>query len=58
MGTIRHAQDRTELNDLSEQQPEIRQRLQKKWDAWAERVHVLTPQEFAAARKAAATHRN
>ena len=27
-------------------------RLQAKWDAWAERVNVLTPEELEAARKA------
>ena len=33
--------DRTELNDLSEQQPEITRNLVNKWNAWAKRVGVV-----------------
>ncbi len=46
------AVDRTELNDLSQQHPEKFEALEAKWDAWAEKVHVLTPEEFDAARAA------
>ncbi|MHC4886475.1 MAG: arylsulfatase [Planctomycetota bacterium] len=34
--------DRTELNDLSETKPEIRDRLIAAWEAWAERVGVFS----------------
>lgn len=47
------AADRTELHDLSKQQPALSRRLQQRWDAWTEKVGVLTPDEFDAARKKA-----
>ena len=46
------SQDRTELIDLSEKEPERASALQAKWDDWADRVNVLTPEEFESARKA------
>ncbi|MDF1853057.1 MAG: sulfatase-like hydrolase/transferase [Verrucomicrobiales bacterium] len=46
------AQDRTELNDLTEEKPEKFAALKSKWDTWAEKVNVLTPEEFDATRKA------
>ncbi|MCB1233121.1 MAG: sulfatase-like hydrolase/transferase, partial [Verrucomicrobiae bacterium] len=46
------AADRTELNDLADQQAEKFSELKAKWDAWADKVHVLTPDEFDAAKKA------
>ena len=33
--------DRTEMHDLSTQHPQEAQQLQKKWEAWADRTHVL-----------------
>ncbi|MFT5131414.1 MAG: arylsulfatase A-like enzyme [Rhodothermales bacterium] len=36
--------DRSELNDLSTQHPEIAQRLEKEWLAWAVRVNAKLPQ--------------
>ena len=44
--------DRTELNDLSVDEPERFSALKKQWDAWAEKVNVLTPEEFESTRKA------
>ncbi len=44
--------DRTELNDLSGKEPGRFAALTKKWDAWAEKVGVLTPEEFETTRKA------
>lgn len=44
--------DRTELNDLAGEKPEASARLKRKWDAWADMVNVLSPEEFDAARKA------
>ena len=38
------AQDRTELNNLVKSDPERVQQLKAKWDAWSDRVGVLTPQ--------------
>jgi len=35
--------DRSELNDVAAQQPEIAARLAKAWDEWAERCHVRRP---------------
>jgi arylsulfatase len=35
------AKDRTELNDLAGQMPDKVKELAAKWDAWAERCHVL-----------------
>jgi len=35
------AGDRTELNDLAEQRPEVAERLRLQWEAWAERCGVL-----------------
>ncbi|MEM1293848.1 MAG: arylsulfatase [Verrucomicrobiota bacterium] len=46
------ANDRTELNDLSQSAPEQFDRLKKHWDDWAEKVNVLTPAEFDATKKA------
>ena len=43
--------DRTELNDLAKANPEKFKALKAKWDAWAEKVNVLTPAEFDAAKK-------
>lgn len=44
--------DRTELNNLVEKEPAKVAELKSRWDAWAKRVNVLTPDEFEAARKA------
>lgn len=44
--------DRTELNDLTESEPGKFGDLKAKWDTWAEKVNVLAPAEFEAARKA------
>jgi arylsulfatase len=49
------SRDRTELNDLAEEHPQKFAELQSKWDAWAKRVGVLTPDEFEAVRRAAQT---
>ncbi|MFP6906969.1 MAG: arylsulfatase [Verrucomicrobiota bacterium] len=46
------ATDRSELSDQSARRPEKFAALKSKWDAWAEKVHVLTPEEFDAARRA------
>jgi arylsulfatase len=35
------AEDRTELNDLAEQQKERVQSLAAQWQTWAERTHVV-----------------
>lgn len=45
------ARDRTELKDLAKTEPERFASLKSKWDAWADRVGVLTPAEFDAARQ-------
>ena len=47
------ALDRSELNELSEQRPNVAARLKSKWKKWANEVGVLTPSEFDRARKAA-----
>jgi arylsulfatase len=44
------AKDRTELNNVAELFPDKFTSLQAKWDAWAEKVNVLTPDEFIATR--------
>ncbi len=44
--------DRTELRDLSSARPEKFSALEAKWDAWAEKVGVLIPDEFDAAKNA------
>ncbi len=46
------ANDRSELQDLSAGNRERFDALESKWDRWAEKVGVLTPAEFDAARKA------
>lgn len=46
-------QDRTELNNLANEQPARFQELKANWDRWADKVNVLTPDEFEKARKAA-----
>lgn len=51
------ANDRTELQNLIEEQPDRAKSLQAKWDAWADRVNVLTPKEFDEARAAARKRR-
>lgn len=33
--------DRTEMHDLSARQPKLTEELRKKWEAWADRTHVL-----------------
>jgi hypothetical protein len=33
--------DRSELNDLSDQFPEIKQRLIGKWETWADKIGVV-----------------
>jgi arylsulfatase A-like enzyme len=33
--------DRTETDNLAAKQPELVQQLARRWDAWAERCHVL-----------------
>jgi len=45
--------DRTELKNLAENHPSKFKDLRAKWDRWAEKVNVLSPQEFENARKAA-----
>ena len=44
--------DRTELNDLTGKEPQRFAAMKKKWDAWAKKVNVLTPEEFETTRKA------
>jgi arylsulfatase len=46
-------QDRTELHDLSQKQPDLFQSLQVRWDAWADRTHVkpYPPQEIVKPKK-------
>lgn len=46
------AEDRVELNDLAKTQLEKFEDLKAQWDAWAERVHVMEPEERIAAIKA------
>ena len=46
------AKDRTELQNLFDTQPQRCESLINKWDAWADRVGVLTPAEFDNARRA------
>lgn len=45
------SQDRTELNDLIGTETSLAEGLESKWQAWAEKVHVLTPEEFDAIHK-------
>ncbi len=45
-------QDRTELNNLAQQQPEKFDQLRTQWNAWADEVGVLTPEAFEQARQA------
>ena len=45
------AKDRTELNNLVERHRDKSDELVAKWNAWAEKVGVLTPAEFEQARK-------
>lgn len=40
--------DRSELNNLTAQHPDIAARLAKEWDGWAERCHVRQPKPVAA----------
>ena len=47
------SRDRSELSDLVGEEPRRFAELRSKWDAWAEKVNVLTPAEFDRARKAA-----
>ncbi|MCO8124332.1 arylsulfatase [Stieleria sp. TO1_6] len=47
------AADRTELNNVIENDPQTAARLKAKWDRWADEVGVLTPQEFDQARQRA-----
>jgi arylsulfatase A-like enzyme len=47
------ARDRTELNNLATERSERFTKLKGTWDTWADRVGVLTPEEFTAARTAA-----
>ena len=44
------AKDRTELNDLAEKESGTFTALKSKWNAWAEKVGVLTPEEFETTR--------
>ena len=46
------ARDRTELNNLAESHPKEFGELKSKWDAWADKVGVLTPEQFDQARNA------
>lgn len=46
------ATDRSELYNLSETEPAKFSELKQKWEVWAEKVGVLTPEEFDAARRA------
>jgi arylsulfatase len=45
------AKDRTELTNLVDQEQGKAAELQAKWDAWANKVGVLTPDAFEQARK-------
>ncbi len=45
--------DRTELHDLSDEQPEMVDRLSGVWQEFADRMNVLTPEEFEKQRKEA-----
>lgn len=47
------ANDRTELNNVIDEHPDVAMSLQSRWDRWANDINVLTPEEFEAARKAA-----
>jgi arylsulfatase len=47
------AEDRTELQNLAEQRRDKFEELKAKWQAWAENVGVLMPEEFRRARRAA-----
>ena len=44
--------DRTELENLAEQETATTAALETKWNKWAEKVGVLAPEEFEAARSA------
>ncbi|MBL6766234.1 MAG: arylsulfatase, partial [Verrucomicrobiae bacterium] len=44
--------DRSELNDRSAAKPDIYSKLRREWEAWAEEVGVLSPDEFEQTRKA------
>jgi arylsulfatase A-like enzyme len=46
------ARDRTELKNLAESHREKFAELKGKWDAWADKVGVLTPEQFDQARNA------
>lgn len=46
------SRDRTELNDLSDEEPEVAKRLAMKWAAWAGRAYVLPVEEVARRKKA------
>lgn len=50
--------DRSELQDLSQQRSEKFEQLKANWQAWADKVGVLTPDEFDAARKAFRARKN
>ncbi len=45
--------DRTEMHDLSAEQPDVAKDLTAKWQAWAQRTHVKPHPQPKAARKAA-----
>ncbi|MAS97035.1 MAG: sulfatase [Verrucomicrobiales bacterium] len=45
------SEDRTELKDLIESEATRAEELKSKWETWADKVNVLTPDEFEAARK-------
>ena len=50
--------DRTELNNVSSEQPDITRELSNKWDKWASRVNVLPPEEVQRLRKELNQKRN
>ena len=42
----KYADDRTELYDLSDAKPDIRDRMAGRWEAWADSVGVMYPERF------------
>lgn len=46
------AQDRTELTNVINDEPQRAEALTNQWTTWADRVNVLTPDEFEAAKQA------
>ncbi|MCA9136765.1 MAG: arylsulfatase [Planctomycetales bacterium] len=47
----RISEDRTELNNLADSDPQTVAVLTAKWDSWADKVGVLTPEQFEEAKQ-------